>query len=133
MAKKEAIEVEGKITESLPNATFTVELANGHSVLAYISGKLRTNYIRVLPGDRVLVDNNGLHAYTEASGAIKLKAGFYPLTASYFEADGDEQFSVSWEGPSIKKQKLPADALYTKKPVRKKTRAPVAPCQPTGN
>ncbi|MDA1349340.1 MAG: translation initiation factor IF-1 [Chloroflexi bacterium] len=56
MAKKEAIEVEGKITESLPNTTFTVELANGHSVFAYISGKLRTNYIRVLPGDTVLVE-----------------------------------------------------------------------------
>ena len=88
---------------------------------------------RLAIAGRVLVDNNGLHAYTEASGAIKLKAGFYPLTASYFEANGDEQFSVSWEGPSIKKQKLPADALYTKKPVRKKTRAPVAPCQPAGN
>ena len=88
---------------------------------------------RLLIGDRLLVDNNGLHAYAEASGAIKLEAGFYPLTASYFEATGEESFSVSWEGPSIKKQKLPADALYTKKPVRKKTRAPVAPCQPAGN
>lgn len=88
---------------------------------------------RLVIGNRVLVDNDGLHAYTEASGTIKLKAGFYPLTASYFEANGDEKFSVSWEGPSIKKQKLPADALYTRKPVRKKTRAPVVPCQPAGN
>jgi translation initiation factor IF-1 len=55
MAKKEAIEVEGKVTESLRNATFRVELANGHKVLAYVSGKIRLNYIRVLPGDRVLV------------------------------------------------------------------------------
>lgn len=55
MAKKEAIEVEGKVTESLRDATFRVELANGHKVLAYVSGKIRMNYIRVLPGDRVLV------------------------------------------------------------------------------
>ena len=55
MPKKEAIEVEGKVTEALRNATFKVELANGHQVLAYISGKIRMHYIRVLPGDRVLV------------------------------------------------------------------------------
>ena len=58
MAKQEneSIEVEGTVKEALPNASFKVELANGHEVLAYISGKLRVNYIRVLPGDRVLVD-----------------------------------------------------------------------------
>ena len=57
MAKqKEAIEVEGKVTESLPNASFRVELANGHEVLTYVSGKLKLNFIRVLPGDRVLVE-----------------------------------------------------------------------------
>ena len=56
MAKKETIEVEGKVLDSLPNATFKVELANGHEVLAYLSGKIRMNYIRVLPGDRVLVE-----------------------------------------------------------------------------
>ena len=56
MAKKEAIEVEGTVKESLPNAMFKVELANGHQVLAHISGKMRMNYIRVLPGDRVLVE-----------------------------------------------------------------------------
>lgn len=55
MPKKEGIEVEGKVTESLRDATFRVELANGHQVLAYVSGKIRMNYIRVLPGDRVLV------------------------------------------------------------------------------
>ena len=54
--QKEAIEVEGKVSESLPNASFRVELANGHEVLAYVSGKLKLNFIRVLPGDRVLVD-----------------------------------------------------------------------------
>ncbi len=56
MAKKEAIEVEGVAVESLPNAMFRVELANGHKVLAHISGKIRLHYIRILPGDRVLVE-----------------------------------------------------------------------------
>ena len=55
MAKKEAIEVEGKVGEALPNTTFKVELANGHEVLAHASGKIRKNYIRILPGDKVLV------------------------------------------------------------------------------
>ena len=54
--EKEAIEVEGTVTEALPNATFRVELANGHKVLAYVSGKIRLYFIRVLPGDRVLVE-----------------------------------------------------------------------------
>jgi len=56
MPKKETIEVEGIVTEALPNAMFRVELANGHKVLAHISGKIRMNYIRVLPGDRVLIE-----------------------------------------------------------------------------
>ena len=56
MPKKEGIEVEGTVTESLRDATFRIELANGHKVLAYVGGKLRKNYIRVLPGDRVLVE-----------------------------------------------------------------------------
>ena len=56
MAKKESIEVEGVVAESLPNAMFRVDLANGHKVLAHISGKIRLHYIRILPGDRVLVE-----------------------------------------------------------------------------
>ena len=56
MPAKEAIEVEGTVVESLPNATFRVELANGHIVLAHISGKMRKNYIRILPADKVLVE-----------------------------------------------------------------------------
>ncbi|MCK5577163.1 MAG: translation initiation factor IF-1 [Dehalococcoidales bacterium] len=56
MSKKEAIEVEGKVVEALPNANFRVQLANGHVVLAHISGKIRVHYIRVLPGDRVLIE-----------------------------------------------------------------------------
>ena len=56
MAKKESLEVEGTVVESLPNAVFRVELANGHRVMAHISGKMRQHFIRVLPGDRVLVE-----------------------------------------------------------------------------
>ena len=56
MAKEEAIEVEGKVLEPLPNAMFRVELDNGHVVLAHISGKMRKVYIRILPGDRVTVE-----------------------------------------------------------------------------
>lgn len=56
MPKKESIEVEGIVTESLPNAMFRVELPNGHKVLAHISGRIRVHYIRILPGDRVLIE-----------------------------------------------------------------------------
>ncbi len=56
MSKKETIEVEGIVQESLPNAMFRVQLANGHIVLAHISGKMRVHYIRILPGDRVLIE-----------------------------------------------------------------------------
>ena len=56
MAKKESIEVEATVTEALPNASFNLELGNGHKVLAHVSGKMRMNFIRVLPGDRVLVE-----------------------------------------------------------------------------
>jgi translation initiation factor IF-1 len=56
MPKKDAIEVEGVVTDTMPNAMFHVELANGHQVLAHISGKIRLNFIKVLPGDRVMVE-----------------------------------------------------------------------------
>ncbi len=56
MTKKTAIEVEGRVVEALPNAMFRVELANGHKVLAHISGKIRVHYIKILPGDKVLVE-----------------------------------------------------------------------------
>ena len=56
MAKKEAIEVEGLVNEALKNAVFKIELANGHEVLAHASGKIRKNFIRILPGDKVLVE-----------------------------------------------------------------------------
>ena len=57
MAKKDGvIEIEGSVLEALPNAMFRVELSNGHKVLAHISGKMRMNFIRILPGDRVKVE-----------------------------------------------------------------------------
>ncbi|MCZ0718076.1 translation initiation factor IF-1 [Aerococcus kribbianus] len=56
MAKEDMIEVEGTVLETLPNAMFKVELENGYEVLAHISGKMRVNYIRILPGDRVKVE-----------------------------------------------------------------------------
>ncbi len=56
MAKQESIQVEGKVVETLPNATFKVELENGYIIDAHISGKMRMFYIRILPGDKVLVE-----------------------------------------------------------------------------
>lgn len=56
MSKQDVIEVEGTVLEPLPNAMFQVELANGHKVLAHVSGKIRMNFIRILPGDRVTVE-----------------------------------------------------------------------------
>jgi len=67
LAKEEAIELEGKVIEPLPNAMFHVELENGHIVLAHISGKMRMHYIRILPGDRVTVE---LSPYDLSRGRI---------------------------------------------------------------
>ena len=67
MAKKDAIEVEGTVIEPLPNAMFAIELENGYRVLAHISGKLRMNFIRILPGDRVRVE---LSPYDLSRGRI---------------------------------------------------------------
>ena len=68
MASKDgAIEIEGTVSEALPNAMFRVELTNGHKVLAHISGKMRKNYIRILAGDRVIVE---LSPYDLTKGRI---------------------------------------------------------------
>ncbi len=56
MAKEDVIEVQGTVSETLPNAMFRVELENGHRILAHISGKMRMHFIRILPGDRVTVE-----------------------------------------------------------------------------
>jgi translation initiation factor IF-1 len=67
LGKQDVIEVEGTVIEPLPNAMFRVELANGHRVLAHISGKMRMNFIKILPGDRVTVE---LSAYDLTRGRI---------------------------------------------------------------
>jgi translation initiation factor IF-1 len=67
VSKKDAIEVEGTVIEPLANAMFSIELENGHRVLAHISGKLRMNFIRILPGDRVRVE---LSPYDLSRGRI---------------------------------------------------------------
>jgi translation initiation factor IF-1 len=67
MPKKEAIEVEGTVVEALPNAMFWVELPNAHRVLTHISGRMRMHYIRILPGDRVLIE---LSPYDLSRGRI---------------------------------------------------------------
>ena len=67
MSKADVIEIEGTVVEKLPNAMFQVGLENGHQVLAHISGKLRMNYIRILPGDRVTIE---LSPYDLSKGRI---------------------------------------------------------------
>ena len=67
MSKEDAIEMQAVVIETLPNATFKVELDNGHSVLAHVSGKMRKNFIRILPGDKVLVE---LSPYDLSRGRI---------------------------------------------------------------
>jgi translation initiation factor IF-1 len=71
MAKDDVIEVDGTVTEALPNATFKVKLENGHEVLAHISGKLRMNYIKILPGDKVKLE---LSTYDLQKGRITWRA-----------------------------------------------------------
>ncbi|MGH7681223.1 MAG: translation initiation factor IF-1 [Candidatus Eiseniibacteriota bacterium] len=67
MAKEEGVQVEGTVLEPLPNAMFRVELENGHKVLAHISGKMRMNFIKILPGDKVTVE---LSPYDLSRGRI---------------------------------------------------------------
>lgn len=71
MAKEDVIEVEGTVVEALPNTIFKVELENGHQILAHISGKLRMNYIKILPGDKVKVE---LSPYDLTRGRIIWRA-----------------------------------------------------------
>lgn len=70
MAKEEHIETEGKVVEALPNAVFKVELENGHMILAHVSGKMRMNFIRILPGDKVKLE---LSAYDLTRGRITFR------------------------------------------------------------
>ncbi|TRZ95148.1 translation initiation factor IF-1 [bacterium] len=70
MAKEELIETEGKVIDALPNAMFRVELENGHIVLAHVSGKMRMNFIRILPGDKVKLE---LSPYDLSRGRITFR------------------------------------------------------------
>lgn len=71
MSKEDVIELEGTVVEAKPNATFLVELSNGHKILAHISGKLRMNYIRIVPGDKVTVE---MSPYDLTKGRITWRA-----------------------------------------------------------
>ncbi len=71
MARADTLEVEGTVTESLPNAMFRVELPTGHNILAHVSGKIRLNFIKILPGDRVKVQ---LSPYDLSRGRIVYRA-----------------------------------------------------------
>ena len=71
MAKEECIEMEGVVLESLPNTMFRVELENGHVLIAHISGKMRKNYIRILTGDKVVVE---ITPYDLTKGRIKFRS-----------------------------------------------------------
>ena len=71
MSKEDVIELEGTVVEALPNTNFKVELENGHQILAHISGKLRMNYIKILPGDKVKVE---LSPYDLTKGRITWRA-----------------------------------------------------------
>jgi translation initiation factor IF-1 len=71
MAKDDVLELEGTVVESLPNAMFQVELENGHVILAHIAGKLRMNFIRILPGDKVTVE---MSPYDLTKGRITWRA-----------------------------------------------------------
>ena len=71
MSKKDVIEVEGIVSEALPNAMFKVKLENGHEILAHVSGKLRMNFIRILPGDRVTLE---LSPYDLSRGRITYRS-----------------------------------------------------------
>jgi translation initiation factor IF-1 len=71
MAKKEAIRLQAKVIEALPNAMFKVELENGHRILAHVSGKMRMNFIRILPGDSVIVE---MSPYDLNRGRIVLRS-----------------------------------------------------------
>lgn len=71
LSKEDVIEIEGIVQEALPNAMFKVQLPNGHQILAHISGKLRMNYIRILPGDRVTIE---MSTYDLTRGRITWRA-----------------------------------------------------------
>ena len=94
MSKQDVIEVEGKVLEALPNAMFQVELENGHVVLAHVSGKIRMNFIRILPGDKVTIE---LTPYDLTRGRIT-----YRFKAAIRQAAQKEAKSMKVK-PSVKR------------------------------
>ena len=79
---KDVIEIEGIIIESMPNAMFRVKLENGHEILAHISGKIRKNFIRILPGDKVKVE---MTPYDLKRGRITFRLKWYSVIGNYHE------------------------------------------------
>ena len=82
MSKEDVIEVDGVVKEALPNAMFKVELDNGHVILAHISGKMRMNFIRILPGDKVLLD--GYPRTVQQAKDLDSLSGAYPVNACIY-------------------------------------------------
>lgn len=87
MAKDDVIEIDGKVVEALPNATFRVELENGHIVLCHIAGKMRMHYIKILPGDKVKVE---LTPYSLDKGRITFRYKQYRRATYIFFQDGTQ-------------------------------------------
>ena len=87
MSKADVIEIEGKVVEKLPNAFFKVELENGHQILATISGKLRMNFIRILPGDKVTIELSPVATSDGLEQVIIRGAGCLLYSAREFEKE----------------------------------------------
>ena len=101
MSKSDVIEVEGVVTESYPNAMFEVELPNGHKILAHVSGKMRMNYIRIYPGDKVTIE---LSPYDLSRGAYDpggLRGG------AWGNAAGDTEMGIRRGGAGTGKSDPP--------------------------
>ena len=90
MSKADVIEIEGTVVEKLPNAMFQVELENGHKVLAHISGKLRMNFIRILPGDKVTLDYLGITSRVDYDKRR-------PEYRNFIEENKDRIFTVKYD------------------------------------
>ena len=98
MSKADVIEVEGVVVEKLPNAFFKVELENGHQILATISGKLRMNFIRILPGDKVTCENLGSKPKMRLSAIAQTIARFSLSIPKKFSASNFAQNSKTGGG-----------------------------------
>ena len=103
MSKADVIEIEGTVVEKLPNAMFQVELENGHQVLAHISGKLRMNYIRILPGDKVTLE---MSPYDLSKGRIIWRDKYDPASSQCFSGAGiPGKPRKTWKNPVFREKK----------------------------